>query len=107
MSDTSKISFRLSPVLQAALIARVRQQGTSASDILREALEAYLGLRPTDRPTETGLSSDVSDSVWGMVAGTARSWLARSPRRLEALGGAGGLTMIGVGVRLAATGRKD
>ena len=49
----------------------------------------------------------VSDSVWGMVAGTARSWLARSPRRLEALGGAGGLTMIGLGVRLAATGRKD
>jgi threonine/homoserine/homoserine lactone efflux protein len=49
----------------------------------------------------------VSDSVWGMVAGTARSWLARSPRRLAALGGAGGLTMIGLGVRLAATGRKD
>ena len=49
----------------------------------------------------------VSDSAWGMVASTARSWLARSPRRLEALGGAGGLTMIGLGVRLAATGRKD
>jgi threonine/homoserine/homoserine lactone efflux protein len=49
----------------------------------------------------------LSDSVWGMVAGTARSWLARSPRRLAALGGAGGLTMIGLGVRLAATGRKD
>lgn len=49
----------------------------------------------------------VSDSAWGMVAGTARSWLARSPRRLEALGGVGGLTMIGLGVRLAATGRKD
>jgi threonine/homoserine/homoserine lactone efflux protein len=49
----------------------------------------------------------VSDSVWGMLAGTARSWLARSPRRLEALGGVGGLTMIGLGVRLAATGRRD
>ena len=49
----------------------------------------------------------VSDSIWGMAAGTARSWLARSPRRLEALGGVGGLTMIGLGVRLAATGRKD
>jgi threonine/homoserine/homoserine lactone efflux protein len=49
----------------------------------------------------------VSDSVWGMLAGTARSWLARSPRRLEALGGVGGLTMIGLGVRLATTGRKD
>jgi threonine/homoserine/homoserine lactone efflux protein len=49
----------------------------------------------------------VSDSAWGMLAGTARSWLARSPRRLEALGGVGGLTMIGLGVRLAVTGRKD
>jgi threonine/homoserine/homoserine lactone efflux protein len=49
----------------------------------------------------------VSDSMWGMAAGTARSWLARSPRRLEALGGVGGLTMIGLGVRLAATGRRD
>lgn len=49
----------------------------------------------------------VSDSTWGMVAGTARSWLARSPRRLRAMGGVGGLTMIGLGVRLAATGRKD
>jgi threonine/homoserine/homoserine lactone efflux protein len=42
-----------------------------------------------------------------MVAGTARGWLASSPRRLEALGGVGGLTMIGLGVRLAATGRRD
>jgi hypothetical protein len=33
--------------------------------------------------------------------------LARSPRRLEALGGTGGLVMIGLGLRLATTGRKD
>jgi threonine/homoserine/homoserine lactone efflux protein len=49
----------------------------------------------------------VLDSVWGLAAGTARAWLARSPRRLAALGGAGGLTMIGLGVGLAATGRAD
>ena len=49
----------------------------------------------------------VSDSMWGMVAGTARRWLASSPRRLEALGGVGGLTMIGLGLRLAAAGRRD
>ena len=49
----------------------------------------------------------VSDSMWGMAAGTARSWLASSPRRLEALGGVGGLTMIGLGLRLAAAGRRD
>jgi threonine/homoserine/homoserine lactone efflux protein len=49
----------------------------------------------------------VSDSAWGMAAGTAREWLGRSPRRLFALGGTGGLVMIGLGVRLAVTGRRD
>ncbi|WP_329100915.1 LysE family translocator [Micromonospora sp. NBC_01699] len=47
------------------------------------------------------------DSVWGLVAATARSWFARSPRRLALVGGIGGLTMIGLGVTVAATGRKD
>ncbi len=49
----------------------------------------------------------VSDSIWGLAAGSARVWLGRSPRRLAALGGAGGLVMIGLGVRLAVTGRQD
>jgi threonine/homoserine/homoserine lactone efflux protein len=49
----------------------------------------------------------ISDSMWGLAAGTARDWLGRSPRRLEALGGTGGLVMIGLGVRLAMTGRRD
>ncbi|WP_067804589.1 LysE family translocator [Actinomadura formosensis] len=49
----------------------------------------------------------LSDSVWGIAAGTARDWLARSPRRLAVLGGTGGLMMIGLGVTIAATGRKD
>ncbi|MFJ9632225.1 LysE family translocator [Streptomyces sp. NPDC091280] len=47
------------------------------------------------------------DSLWGLVAATARDWFARSPRRLSAVGGAGGLTMIGLGVTVAVTGRKD
>jgi threonine/homoserine/homoserine lactone efflux protein len=49
----------------------------------------------------------VSDSAWALAAGTARAWLARSPRRLAALGGTGGLVMIGLGATLAVTGRKD
>ena len=49
----------------------------------------------------------VCDSGWALAAGTARAWLARSPRRLEMVGGAGGLAMIGIGVGLAVTGRKD
>ncbi len=47
-----------------------------------------------------------SDSVWGLAAGTARSWFARSPRRLERLGGAGGLAIAALGVRLAVS-RRD
>ncbi len=49
----------------------------------------------------------VSDCTWGLVAGTARDWFARSPRRLAAVGGAGGLAMVGLGVGIAVTGRKD
>ncbi|MFI9612318.1 LysE family translocator [Streptomyces sp. NPDC052023] len=47
------------------------------------------------------------DSVWGLAAAGARDWFARSPGRLAAIGGAGGLTMIGLGVTVAVTGRKD
>ena len=49
----------------------------------------------------------ISDSAWALAAGTARAWLARSPRRLEFLGGTSGLVMIGLGAALALTGRKD
>jgi threonine/homoserine/homoserine lactone efflux protein len=49
----------------------------------------------------------VLDSCWALAAGTARQWLSGSPRRLAAIGGAGGLVMIGLRVSLAATGRKD
>jgi threonine/homoserine/homoserine lactone efflux protein len=49
----------------------------------------------------------LSDGSWALAAGTARAWIARSPRRLEMIGGAGGLAMIGIGVSLAVSGRKD
>lgn len=49
----------------------------------------------------------VSDSMWAVAAGTARNWIARSPRRLELVGGASGLTMIGIGASLAITGGRD
>ncbi|MFE2287799.1 LysE family translocator [Streptomyces sp. NPDC059443] len=49
----------------------------------------------------------VCDSTWGLVAATARGWFARSPRRLAMVGGTGGLAMIGLGLTVAATGRKD
>ncbi len=49
----------------------------------------------------------VLDGIWAIAAGTLGQWLARSPRRLAAIGGVGGLVMIGLGVSVAATGRKD
>jgi threonine/homoserine/homoserine lactone efflux protein len=47
------------------------------------------------------------DSVWAFAAATARTWFARSPRRLAMIGGTGGLMMIGLGASLALTNRKD
>lgn len=47
------------------------------------------------------------DSTWALVAGTARTWLASSPRRLAIVGGTGGLVMIGIGTSLALTGRSE
>ncbi len=49
----------------------------------------------------------VLDSAWAAIAGTGRQWLVGSPRRLALIGGTGGLVMIGLGVSIAATGRKD
>jgi threonine/homoserine/homoserine lactone efflux protein len=49
----------------------------------------------------------ISDSLWAVAASTVRSWFAGNPRRLAAVGGAGGLAMIGVGVSVAVTGRRN
>lgn len=55
-------------------------------------------------PVAVGL---VTDTCWGLVAGQAREWLAGTPRRLAVLGRVGGLSMIGLGVSVALTGRHD
>jgi threonine/homoserine/homoserine lactone efflux protein len=48
-----------------------------------------------------------SDSTWGVTASFVRSWFARSDRRFELVGGAGGLAMIGVGLTVAVAGRQS
>jgi threonine/homoserine/homoserine lactone efflux protein len=48
----------------------------------------------------------VLDGIWAFAAGTARDRLVNSPRTLEAIGGAGGVVLVGLGVTLAVTGRK-
>ncbi|GAB0105430.1 LysE family translocator [Nocardia sp. JMUB6875] len=49
----------------------------------------------------------VSDSVYALLAGTARDWFARSPKRLEAVGGAGGVMIIGLGASVAVSGSTN
>lgn len=48
----------------------------------------------------------VLDCCWALAAGTARTWFARSPRRVSAMGATGGTMMIGLGGALALSGSK-
>lgn len=48
-----------------------------------------------------------SDTLWAIAAGGLRTWFSRSPRRLELIGGAGGLAIVAVGAGLLVSGRKD
>jgi threonine/homoserine/homoserine lactone efflux protein len=48
----------------------------------------------------------LSDSIWALAASGVREWFTHDPRRLAVVGGVGGLAMIGVGVSVAATGRR-
>lgn len=49
----------------------------------------------------------LGDSVWALAAGSARTWFAKSPRRMEGLSATGGVMMIGLGGVLAVTGAKS
>lgn len=48
-----------------------------------------------------------SDSAWAIAAGAARTWFARSPKRMSSLSASGGAMMIGLGGVLAVTGAKE
>lgn len=49
-----------------------------------------------------GAMAVASDTVWAVLAGRARRWFARKPARLDGLGVAGGVMMIGLGTTMAA-----
>ena len=49
----------------------------------------------------------VSDSVWALMASQLRRWFRASPARGRALGTVGGVSMIGLGLAVAVTGRAD
>lgn len=50
-----------------------------------------------------GVMAACSDSVWALAASRARDWFARRPHRLDRLGAAGGVMMIGLGATMAAS----
>lgn len=43
-----------------------------------------------------------SDSMWALAAGRAKAWFARKPHRLDKLGAAGGVMMLGLSATLLA-----
>ena len=49
----------------------------------------------------------LSDGLWGFLASQLRQWFNASPGRGRALGAVGGVSMIGLGVGLALTGRPE
>lgn len=49
----------------------------------------------------------LSDSTWALLAGLARGWFARSPKRAERLSATGGVMLIGLGGVLALSGNKS
>lgn len=48
----------------------------------------------------------IMDGTWALIAGSARAWFGRSPKRIERMGAAGGGMMIGLGGVLLLTGTK-
>jgi len=46
----------------------------------------------------------LSDSLWALIAAQLRTWFNSSPRRGEAIGTLGGVSMIGLGVAVAVAG---
>ncbi|MHC6175923.1 LysE family translocator [Glutamicibacter sp. X7] len=46
----------------------------------------------------------ITDSVWALSAGQARTWLAKSTQRMTTIGRIGGASIIGVGISIAISG---
>ncbi len=76
MPRSPRITFRLTPTLEALVSDRARQ-GSTVSDIVCEALEAYLGACPTSRQTQEAPSSDsILSSVSDILSDTVSDMLS-------------------------------
>lgn len=74
--------------------------------VLPQFVDPELGSVPLQLLTLGGifcLLAVLSDGTWGVLAGTAREWLAGHPRRLETMRMIGGVVMIGLGIAVLAT----
>ncbi|MEV0218756.1 LysE family translocator [Streptomyces sp. NPDC050704] len=110
-TDRSPARSDLRTVLDGALVGVTNPKGiVFFAAVLPQFVDHSAGQLPLQMlvlgliPISIGL---VTDTLWGLTAATARGWFARSDRRLSLIGGAGGFTMIGLGVTVAATGRAD
>lgn len=111
----------LDQAVETRTMARIVRDGFVVGVSNPKAIVFFVAVLPqfTDRPAGhvavqmLGLGAVflaiavLTDVSWALAAGSARAWIARSPRRLELVGGTGGLLMIGIGASLALTGRKD
>ncbi len=99
------------PVGGRPSVSRAMRQGFTVGGLNPKALVFFLAvfprfLRSSGSPTTVQLLAMgvvfsglafLSDSSWGVVAGTARAWLAGRPRRLVALRVSGGTVMVALG----------
>lgn len=97
--DLARQWLELSPVRRLPPVDARRQCSTHGSVDRLARDPGRAGAGPLQRRLEFG-------SVWRLAAATGRDWFARSPRRLSLVGGVGGLTMIGLGVTVAANGAQ-
>jgi threonine/homoserine/homoserine lactone efflux protein len=63
----------------------------------------HAGLQLATLGAVFGVMACCSDSLWALAAARAKDWFARTPRRLDGLGVAGGVMMIGLGATLLAS----
>ena len=63
----------------------------------------HAGLQLATLGAVFGLMACCSDSLWALAAGRARDWFGRRPERLDRLGVAGGVMMIGLGATMLAS----
>ena len=84
MPPSPRYTVRLPPALHTLVSDAVRQ-GQQVSDIIREALEAYFGVRQPPRPTTQSELSDTAVSSSDTPSDTLTDILADTLTRLAAL----------------------